>query len=374
MSINRTRNIDVLVGMQYGDESKGAISEHLANANNYQWTARVGAQNAEHRFIRNGKNCCARILPSAAAWRPGILAMLGAGHCFRPDLLPIEAVNLGVSADRIFCDPQAMWLKPEHAQSNNPMARTRGTTGWGIGRALAEKVLRDPRTALIGESPELQSYLGSSNIQSISLMIDDLEGPGLIEGSQGALLSLNHGHYPYCTGKDVTVPALLAETGVPIHRVRRIVGVVKLVVSRVPGNSGPTAGRELSFEEIEERTGIMIPQSVRLQGDTQTYGAVGTEREFEFDLEEVRRACILNGPTELAVAFADWHRAGNLGVRDFNKLHQDTRDVIRQLDQFVPVTTIRTGPNEQDVMDRPLVRGPLSKDIVSAGMDTVFSL
>jgi adenylosuccinate synthase len=84
------RNVDFVVGTQYGDEGKGMVAKLVADVatdknHSYEWTGRVGAQNAEHRFIHNACPMTARIFPSASSDRKGITAILGAGHCFRPE-------------------------------------------------------------------------------------------------------------------------------------------------------------------------------------------------------------------------------------------------------------------------------------------------
>lgn len=353
--MNRTRDVDILVGMQYGDEGKGQVAAMLADlaeqqGGPYQWTLRVGGNQAEHRFVRDGMECCARILPAAAAWRhPPILALLGAGHIYRPELLPLEARHLGIEPAYIYADPNAMWLTPEHAKTHTPMAKTRGSTGWGVGAAAAEKVLRRPGTRLVGQSADLVAFLGKGHVLRTSTLVDEIAGPGLVEGSQGALLSLNHGWYPYCTAKDVTPPALLAEAGIPVCRVRRVYGIVKLVVTRVPGPSGPAYGRPLTWDELQERSGVIVPHHRRLNGDTAQVAATTPERIFDFSWEELEYAAVLVGPDALIVTFADLHRPGNFRVRDWDDLHRDTRKLIETIsERIAPVVAVRTGPGERD--------------------------
>ena len=354
------KDIDVVVGGQFGDEGKGMIAKLLADQAEkreepYQWTGRVGAQNAEHRFIHQACDFCARVLPSAACYRPNIMAVLGAGHCFIPEHLIREAVHLGIPISRIIVDPRAMWLKPEHARKNLEVGNARGTTGWGVGAAIAEKVRRHPETKLIGECEELRDVLGQ-NLRAASEFIADARGPGLVEGSQGALLSLNHGYYPHCTAKDVTVPAVAGEFGFGHKRIRRVVGVFRMVLMRVPGPSGPSAGHELSFDEVEERTSLRLPHHKRLQGDTTKWRAslkpeqAEEERLFDFSLGEMRKSHILNNYDALAITFTDYHRKGNYRVTKWDNLHPDTRAQIETIerDVDVPVILIRTGPGEHD--------------------------
>lgn len=367
MRSNLSRNIDVVLGSQYGDEGKGMVAKLVAdaaekNGTPFQWTSRTGAQNAEHRFIHTGNgpgpsDFCGRILPSASCYRDNILAILGAGHCFRPEQLPKEATHFGLPAARIFVDPQAMWLQEKHAVANLAIGNERGTTGWGVGAATAEKVRRKPGTQLIGDSQDLRKFLPNGNITRTAKLVANLDGDGLMEGSQGAMLSLNHGHFPYCTAKDVTVPGMLAEMGVGHTRVRNVYGVARLVMMRVPGPSGPTDGKEMTYDEVEDRTGLRLPHHTRLQGDTSRWkarheavGAAGEERLFELSLEELWLSHQFNNYTALAITFTDFHREGNYRATKWHDLHVDTRDFIKIIEREigVPVFLIRTGKGEFD--------------------------
>jgi len=348
------QDVDFVVGAQYGDEGKGMVAKLVADHVKYAWTARTGAQNAEHRFIHGGCEFCARILPSACAFRPDIIAVLGAGHCFMPEQLLLETVHLGIEPDRIIVDPHAMWLKPEHAEVNLATGNIRGTTGWGVGAAIAEKVRRQLGTQLIGDS-EILAQAGVLCSRPVPQILQELKGPGLVEGSQGAMLSLDHGRYPYCTAKNVSVPAIAGELGLGLKRVRKVIGVVRLVFMRVPGPSGPTGGEETSFDAVEDRTGLRLPHHKRLQGDTTRWQAsekpdkAEEERLFDLSMDELRFTHYLNNYDYLAVTFTDYHRAGNYRVLDWSRLHEDTRKLINQLESDIaPVLLIRTGQGEYD--------------------------
>lgn len=357
--MEKTNDVDILVGMQYGDCGKGMVCKLLADRAekkglSYVWTGRVGAQNAEHRFIHEACTFCARIFPSAAAYRENILAILGAGHCFLPGHLFREAIHLGIPLSRVYVDPHAMWLRPEHAQANKETGDQRGTTGWGIGVALAEKLRRQPGTRLIGDCADIRQALGN-RVASVPALLDMLKGPGLVEGSQGTMLSLNHGHYPFCTGKDVTAPAICAELGISHKRIRHVYGAARMVMMRVSGPSGPTGGKEITYDAVEKRTGLRLPQHRRLQGDSMRWRARGStteveeERLFDISLDELQFAMALNGCDRLALTFADYHRQGNYRARRWKDLHPDTQDLVRLVHhEIAPVFLVRTGQGEHD--------------------------
>lgn len=364
--MNLESNVDFVVGSQYGDEGKGMVAKLLADkaeqaGDPYEWTARVGAQNAEHRFVHDACDLCARILPSASAFRDRnghtpIKAILGAGHCFKPEQLLLEAVHLGVPVDRIYVDQLAMWLKDEHATSNREKGDKRGTTGWGIGSASSEKVGRSPDTKLMKDNETLNQLLGENLTKAALLPF--LSKPGLFESSQGTMLSLNHGRFPWSTAKDVSVPAMCAELGISTKRVRKVTGIVRLVFMRVSGPSGPTGGKEFSYDQIEERTGLRFHNHKRMQGDSMKWtstaniatGATDEERLFDFSLEELYYSKLLNGFDELAVTFCDMHRPGNYRAQTWEELHPETRESIESIQHILdtPVTLVRTGQGEHD--------------------------
>ena len=344
------RDVDIVVGAQYGDEGKGMVSVLLADRQQkfdpYAWVGRVGAQNAEHRFIRQGCELTSRILPSASARRWDVLSVLGPGHCFNPGDLEKEAVHLGVKLSSVVVSPNAMMLTSCHREQQKVAAGVRGSTGWGVGAALAEKVKRHPGTKL------MEGVFRGTPVYEVNVprYLND-GGFGLIEGTQGALLSLDHSeNYPHCTGKNVTAPAILAEMGLSAKRLRYVFGVVRLVPMRTPGNSGDARGEKITFDEIEARTGLRIPQHRRLQGDCARYDCDSPEeRLFEFSLEELEYSHMLNGYDFLVVTFADYHRRGNYRATNYDNLHNETKDLIVEISKKIaPVILIRTGQGELD--------------------------
>lgn len=342
--------VDFVVGAQYGDEGKGTVASLLADmattrGQSYEWSGRAGAQQAEHRFIHRSCEFCARILPSACAFRDNILAILGPGHCFRPEMLALEAKHLGISLRDVYVDPQAMWLTVEHAEKNAVVAASRGTTGWGVGAAIAEKVTRDRDTMLMKDAVEILQgpYSKYPHLVPACTILNSLQGPGLVEGSQGALLSLNHGEYPYCTSKDVTVSALVNEMGLNHKCIRKVIGVVRMLPMRVPGPSGGARGEEANYDEIEALTGVRIPEYKRLQGDSGK-----EERIFDFSMEELEYSMRLNAYDYLVITFADYHHGDNYRVRSLDELHHGTRKLLLMISEVAPLLLVRTGPGEHD--------------------------
>lgn len=307
--------IDILVGGSYGDEGKGQVVAHMVESRmgddlkeSYKFSVRVGSSSAEHRFMTpHGTRHTARVLPTAGWIDPDIKLVIGAGHIIKLDSFWREVEELTElhgkdQTPRIFIDPQAGVVNPKHVEDGEEAAYKRGSTHQGCGQAAAHKVLRDGTFRVASEYPALTKFISCSCAELIDEWLHKGQ-LGLLEGSQGTLLSLNHGFYPYCTSKDVTPAALLAEAGISIKWVNEIWTVYRAVHMRVPGNSGPSIGQEISWEELEKALGKTIPDEIKIQTDSLERKR---ERIFLWSWLEFAKSIILTGPTHMALTFLDW--------------------------------------------------------------------
>lgn len=345
------KSIDIVVGGQFGDEGKGQICAHLVKdrmdrGDPYGFAVRVGGSNAEHRFfVPSGKRHTGRVLPVAGWVDPNIKMVLGAGHMIKLDSLFHELKELkaayGDQRDRLFIDPQAGVINPDHVEKGKEAATFRGSTHQGTGQAVAHKVVRDGKFRTAKDYPILYDYIYEGMDGTIELMEDWIQDgqTGLLEGSQGALLSLNHGYYPFCTSKDVTPAALLAEAGISTCRVRGIWAVYRTIPMRVPGNSGPSDGRELTWDELEAAAAAKIPMDAKRQTDSGDL-----ERVFMWSWREFRKSVILIGPTHIALTFCDWWPF--LRITDGMTLKDHIREMERLAGCSVDIT--RNGPDWGD--------------------------
>ena len=303
--------IDIVVGGQFGDEGKGQICAYLMTDRRYDFAVRVGGSNAEHRFCdQQNERFCARVLPTAAWVDPKIKLFLGAGHVIKLDSLFAEIHSLEQKwecdqTDRIFIDPQAGVVAPIHV-TDSKRTWGRGSTRQGIGTSVAHKVLRNGTYKLAKEYHKLQPYIKGRVNMRIYEMLQHHKVTGLLEGNQGALLSLDHGYYPYNTSKNPTPTGLLTELGIGMKWVRDIYAVYRCIPMRVPGKSGPSEGQELSWERLERMLGFKIPDRNKRQTDSGKY-----ERVFLWNWEEFRYSIALISPTALVLTFMDWY-LGNI--------------------------------------------------------------
>lgn len=338
-----TGQIDVVFGGQYGDEGKGQIAIHAADEGEYGFALRVGGYNAEHRFrLEDGRQFTARVLPSAAWIDPEVKLVLGAGHVFHRDRLEEEIAQLnklfgaGSTEDRLFIDPNAAIVPDENRGFDEETAH-RGSTHQGVGKTISQKVRRDGTFKVAKEYGWTQPYLADT----VLLMDRWLQAgvDGLAEGSQGVLLSLDLGHYPYNTGQNVTPAAILAEAGVATHWLGHVVSIYRAVPMRVPGDSGPTGGREMSWKELENRAGIDIPERKKTQTDSPEGER---ERVFEWSWDDFHRSIAITRPDKLVLTFLDWYD-GNREELIYNMEVMASTEL-----RNASVTMVRDGPNWED--------------------------
>jgi len=357
--------IDIVLGGQFGDEGKGTVAYQIARRYNrhYVGYVRTGGENAEHRFRdQDGHQWCFHILPCAIAVpeaRQHGVFVLPNGMTFSLTGLEREmrAISEAPYPPVVVVGRNAGIILPEHIEAGMAAARARGSTYMGVGAAKAAKVRRHGfKVAADHEAAFVR--LGIPVVNAVTVLHNLLRsGDILVEGSQGTLLSLDHGIYPYTTSTNCTTAGMLSDAGLPWSQVGEVWMVIKAVPTRVPGKSGPGwASRELTWEEVCRRAGR--PYEEITQTPTAT-GAGGVERPFEFSFPALQYACMLNAPTALALTFVDWFRYEDRGKTRWSDLSRDTRQFIQHIEQQtgVPVRLIRTGPNLEDCIWRNCADG-----------------
>lgn len=326
--------VDVLVGGGYGSEGKGNIAFHLAPE--YDILVRVGGPNAAHKvYPDNGEPYTHFSLPSGTLACDAEL-VLGPGAVVEPARLLKEIEDCGVTPDRLSIDPRVMIIEEADQAAEQSLVGAIGSTASGTGSATARRLLRRDDVRLAVDVSELQPY-----VRSTYDILDAAYAAGkriMLEGTQGSGLSLFHGHYPFVTSRDTNVAGCLAEAGIPPARVRRTILVVRSYPIRVSGNSGPMS-KPIEWEEVERRSGLTgLAEKER----TSRTGKVRRVGEQEWDL--MRRAAVLNAPTDVALTFADYFE-GNDDAWRYEQLTEETLQVIDQIERVTGarVSLISTG-------------------------------
>jgi len=329
--------VDVLIGLQWGDEGKGKIVDYLAA--NYDIIARFqGGPNAGHTLYVNGQKVVLRTIPSGV-FQEKTLNLIGNGVVIDPVTLQEEIEGLkklGVSlTDNLFISHKAHLILPTHraldAASEHSKGKEKiGSTLKGIGPAYMDKTGRNGlrvgdvlasnwkeryerlRTKhiemlrLYTEVPEWEAweadffaaveYLRSLNIVNGEYWLNDQINEGkkvLAEGAQGSMLDVDYGTYPFVTSSNTIVAGVCTGLGVAPSKIGEVYGITKAYCTRVGGGPFPT--------ELHDATG----EKLRAQGHE--FGAV-TKRPRRcgwIDLVALRYVCMLSGVTRLILTKAD---------------------------------------------------------------------
>ena len=348
--------VDVLIGAQYGSEGKGNIAFYLAPE--YDVLVRVGGPNAGHK-VPLPTPYTHRLLPSGTRANLAAAIVIGPGATLSLDVLMPEIAECGVEVDRLSIDPQCMIIEEADLSAEARLVGAIGSTGKGGGAAAARRIMgrhHDGDSAtpvrLACNVPELAPY-----IRPTGEILDSAFARGdrvLLEGTQGTGLSLYHGNYPHVTSRDTTTAGTLAEAGIGIHRVRRVIMVARTYPIRVmnpqDGTSGPMS-QELNWDEIAQRSGIPVEELV-----THEKGSVSKKqrRVGEFDWQMLRRASELNGATDIALTFTDYLDIKNRDARRYEQLSAGTIDFIEEVERVagVPVSLLGTRFDIRSVIDR----------------------
>jgi adenylosuccinate synthase len=224
-----------------------------------------------------------------------------------------------------------------------------GSTAQGVGAASARKIMgrggnTDPVVRLAKDVPELRPYIRDTEeilerafVQGCSVQL---------EGTQGTTLSIHHGDYPYVTSRDTTVAGCLADAGIAVTRVRRVVMVCRSYPIRVadPSIEGETSGpmaSPVTYQELSKRSGIDIDPLMKIETTTTTKRQ---RRVGNFDWEQSRRSTFLNGPTDIALTFVDYLDIKNRGAFRFEQLTPETLRFVEEVERVtgVPVSLIST--------------------------------
>lgn len=345
------RRVDVVVGGQYGSEGKGHITSYIARE--YSVLVRVGGPNAGHKVFQEPDPYTHHQLPSGTSRNPTAKLILAPGCVLNAEKLMEEISKYGVDSDRLSIDPQAMIINRDDVKGEGGLVKKIGSTGQGVGYATARRIKdRGGRVILARDVPDLRPFIRDT----WSLLEDTYRKNQsvLVEGTQGAGLSLYHGTYPHVTSRDTSVAGCLSEAGISPSRVRKVVMVIRTYPIRVESPKRATSGPmdlELDWEVIARRSHIPLKQ---LQKTEKTTTTDRKRRVGEFDWALLRRAAALNGPTDLALTFVDYLNRRNEKARRYEQLDSEAKEFIFEVERVgaAPVSMISTRFDYRSIIDR----------------------
>src|SRR5206468_3988592 len=281
----------ILIGAQWGDEGKGKIIDVLTAKADIVVRSQ-GGNNAGHTVIHRGAKYILHLIPSGIL-RRGKTCVIGNGVVVDPIALvgEIEGLRkLGITIGKnLLISDCAHLVLPYHRlldeQRELSQGRAKiGTTQRGIGPAYGDKAARTglrmsdlvqpvvfskKLQAKVTENNRILQALGAKPIsfrevnESYLAAAENLRPfvtntvvylhraiergkKILFEGAQGTFLDIDHGTYPYVTSSNTTAGGACTRTGVPPHRMDRVVGVMKAYTTRVGEGALPTEDRQLT--------------------------------------------------------------------------------------------------------------------------------
>lgn len=225
----------------------------------------------------------------------------------------------------------------------------------------------------------------------------DHNKPIMLEGTQGALLSLHHSYWPKATSRDTNAAVWLSEAGLSPLSVRHIYGVARTFPIRVAGDSGPLSGTEISWDEVtahatdthlvewqrrlEELHSIYHDFQIEAPLDPEEESRVVQEmavlkeriaavprieevttatkrlrRVFTFGEDDFKKAVAINRPTHLMLTFTDYLHTSDADKNRWEDLSQKTRDWVTTLESKLGVffDYLSTGPLPEHTVDRSI--------------------
>ncbi|HQW10824.1 MAG TPA: adenylosuccinate synthase [Saprospiraceae bacterium] len=332
------KQVDVIIGLQWGDEGKGKIVDYLADQ--YDIVCRFqGGPNAGHTLKIDGKTFVLHTIPSGI-FRPQIINIIGNGVVVDPITLTIELKKLdeiGVQyLDRLKISRRAHLILPTHRMLDMASEASKGeekigSTLKGIGPTYMDKTGRNglrvgdifaPNFKAKYEKLKTKHFLISeqygknnfdleeleaqwfeaidfiSNIPQIDCeyFINDAIKAGkkiLAEGAQGSLLDIDFGTYPYVTSSNTITSGVCSGLGIAPHNIGEVIGITKAYCTRVGSGPFPT--------ELHDETGELIRQEGREFGST-----TGRPRRCGWiDIPTLKYSVMINGVTQIVLTKLD---------------------------------------------------------------------
>ena len=386
--------LDVVLGLQWGDEGKGKIVDVLASR--YPAVARFqGGPNAGHSLHFDGKSFVVRSIPSGI-FREGSTNVIGSGVVLDPVTFKEECENIlkttGIDPkEKLVVSRKAHLILPTHRLLDAAYEAAAGkgkigSTLKGIGPTYTDKISR--HGLRVGDilSPDFRSLYDKLKARHLRLLGDlhyDFdpqqgeaewmeaigylkqftlvdceffvngwlsEGKGMLaEGAQGSMLDVDYGSYPFVTSSSTTVGGVCTGLGVPPSRVGKVFGIFKAYCTRVGLDlvalkytvmiDGVTDLIMMKSDCLDDFDTIKVCTSYRV-------GPEGKETsQLPFD--------ITTGIEPVYTEFKGWKK-DLTGVRDESGLPQEFKDYVKFIEGFlgVPVSIISLGPDREATIER----------------------
>lgn len=253
----------IVQGGQFGSEAKGAAALFLCEKHGIGWAVRTGSVNAGHSVMYRGKKIAYQQLPVAAI-HPSTKLVIGPGAYVHPETLIREIgltdrfAEIVPVNDRLHIDDNCGIHLDEFTTEAREAGRNLkiGATGKGSAEAVIHKI-RDRgvgRPLLLREHWDWHKHGVLKQCDTAEMLTDAYHAGEsiMLEGTQGTLLDLHTGPYPFTTCRQTIASTWVTEAGLSPALDYEVVLVVRTYPIRVAGNSGPM-GQEISWPELARR-------------------------------------------------------------------------------------------------------------------------
>ena len=329
--------VDVILGLQWGDEGKGKIVDYFAPR--YDMIARFqGGPNAGHTLYVNGKKIVLHQIPSGI-FREGKINLIGSGVVLDAVILKkeCEAVeSFGIDYRKtLFVSERTHLILPSHRAIDRASEAAKGrdkigSTLKGISPAYMDKTgrnglrvgdlldkdftdkyqkLRNKHQQILdnfsfdediseaeNEFFEALEFLKTLKIINGEYFVNEAIQNGkkiLAEGAQGSMLDVDFGTFPYVTSSNTITAGVCSGLGISPKKIKEVIGITKAYCTRVGSGPFPT--------ELHDEMGEKIRKSGNEFGST-----TGRPRRCGWiDLVALNFACMINGVTQLVMTKAD---------------------------------------------------------------------
>ncbi|MCH8902760.1 MAG: adenylosuccinate synthase [Bacteroidetes bacterium] len=329
--------VDVILGLQWGDEGKGKIVDYYAT--DYDIIARFqGGPNAGHTLKLNGQQFVLHTIPSGI-FNDHIINVIGNGVVIDPVVFRAELDNLitlGIDVkSRLLISKKAHLILPTHrlldaaaekAKGKSKIGSTlkgiapaymdkTGRNGLRVGDLLLESFNDDYQFLVNKHKALLENYnfefdlaplesewqeaveiIRSLNLIDCEHYINDQIIAGkkiMAEGAQGTLLDIDYGTYPYVTSSNTISASACIGLGIAPNQIRDVIGIAKAYCTRVGNGPFPS--------ELDDETGELLRKVGNEFGAT-----TGRERRCGWiDLPALKYSIMLNGATQMILTKVD---------------------------------------------------------------------
>jgi adenylosuccinate synthase len=329
--------VDVILGLQWGDEGKGKIVDYFAPA--YDMVARFqGGPNAGHTLYVDGKKIVLHQIPSGI-FRDNKINLIGSGVVLDAVILKKECeavASFGVDFRKsLYVSERTHLILPTHraidraseaAKGHEKIGSTlkgispaymdkTGRNGLRVGDILSENFSKkyeqlrkkhqqildnfsfdEDISAAENEFFEAIEFLKTLKIVNGEYFINDAIKAGkkiLAEGAQGSMLDVDFGTFPYVTSSNTITAGVCSGLGISPQKIQQVIGITKAYCTRVGSGPFPT--------ELNDEMGELIRKNGNEFGST-----TGRPRRCGWiDLVALNFACMINGVTQLVMTKAD---------------------------------------------------------------------